>query len=193
VNAMNTFLYFVRHAVSPFSPGNERNRGLSGQGKRDAVRVAAILQHEGIDVIVSSSYARAIETVKPLADVLNKEIHAFEALAERAIGSVNVDLPDDVLLRATQKSFEDLDYCLPEGETTRQARERAIPVIRQLLTDYQGRKIAVGTHGNIMTIILNYFDKNYGFDFFVQTTKPDIYKAEFDGLVLKSVERLWKP
>jgi len=44
-----------------------------------------------------------------------------------------------------------------------------------------------------MTIILKYFDKHYGFDFFVQTTKPDIYKAEFDGLVLKSVERLWKP
>ena len=122
MNAMNTFLYFVRHAVSPFSPGNERNRGLSDQGKRDAVRVAAILKHEGIDVIASSGYARAIETVKPLADLLNKEILAFDALAERAIGSVNVDLDDDVLLRATQKSFEDMDYCLPEGETTRISR-----------------------------------------------------------------------
>jgi len=190
---MNTFLYFVRHAVSHFIPGNERNRGLSGQGKRDAARVAEILKNEGIDIIVSSSYARAIETVKPLADLLGKEILAFDALSERAIGTVNVDLDDDVLLRATQKSFEDLDYCLPEGETTRQARERAIPVIRQLLTDYQGRKIAVGTHGNIMTIILHYFDNRYGFEFFIQTTKPDIYKAEFDGFVLKRVERLWKP
>jgi len=59
---MKTWIYFVRHAASPFYPGDERNRGLSEQGWRDAVRVAELLRHEGIDVIASSSYARAVET-----------------------------------------------------------------------------------------------------------------------------------
>lgn len=190
---MRTSLYFVRHATSPFSLDNERNRGLNERGKRDAGRVAELLKDEGIDVIVSSSYARAVETVKPLADLLDKEILRYDELAERAIGSMKIWIEEGEVLKAIEKSLVDLDFCLPEGETTRQARARAIPVIKRLLTAYQGRKIAIGTHGNIMTIILHYFDGKYGYDFFLRTSKPDIYKAEFDGFKLVSVERLWKP
>lgn len=29
---MKTYIYFVRHAISPFSLENERSRGLSDQG-----------------------------------------------------------------------------------------------------------------------------------------------------------------
>lgn len=190
---MKTWIYFVRHAASPFYPGNERNRGLSEQGRRDAVRVAEMLRHEGIDVLASSSYARAVETVKPLADLLGKDILLFDELAERAIGSTDIRIDEDELQKAIETSFTDPDFCLPEGETTRQARERAIPVIKQLLADHAGRKIAIGTHGNIMTIILQTFDEKYGYGFFVQTSKPDIYKAEFEGFELKNVARLWQP
>ena len=59
--------------------------------------------------------------------------------------------------------------------------------------DHAGRKIAIGTRGNIMTIILHAFDERYGYGFFAQTSKPDIYKAEFEGVELQSVTRLWKP
>jgi len=44
-----------------------------------------------------------------------------------------------------------------------------------------------------MTIILQAFDEKYGYGFFVQTSKPDIYKAEFEGFELKNVARLWQP
>jgi|GEM_PF-806725 len=44
-----------------------------------------------------------------------------------------------------------------------------------------------------MTIILHAFDERYGYGFFAQTSKPDIYKAEFEGVELQSVTRLWKP
>lgn len=83
-------------------------------------------------------------------------------------------MSEEEILKAIEQSFVDIDYSLPEGETTRQAQARAIPKILQLLSDYKGKKIAIGTHGNIMTIILNYFDKSYGYDFLVQTSKPDI-------------------
>jgi 2,3-bisphosphoglycerate-dependent phosphoglycerate mutase len=42
-----------------------------------------------------------------------------------------------------------------------------------------------------MTIILNYFDSNYGFEFWKQTSKPDIYRLEFEEKELNLVERLW--
>ena len=189
---MNTYIYFVRHAISPFSLDNERNRGLSDQGILDSIWVAEILKNEGIDIIVSSSFARAVDTIKPLANLLNKEIIQFEELVERPIASLKYQIEEDDLLKGIERSFIDIDYCMPEGETTRQAQERSIPIIKKLLTDYKGKKIAVGTHGNIMTIILNYFDKSYGNDFWIQTSKPDIYKLEFDDTKLIQVERLWE-
>lgn len=190
---MKTFIYFVRHAISPFSLGNERVRGLSREGKADADRVAEVLSKEEIDVIASSPYTRAIETVQPLANQLGKEIIEFEELRERAIASMRYEIGEEKLMKAMERSFADIDFCLGEGETTRQARNRAIPTLKHILMEHQGNRIAIGTHGNIMTIMLNYFNENYGFDFFTRTSKPDIYKLEFEDQDLKHVVRLWQP
>ncbi|MEC0267047.1 histidine phosphatase family protein [Paenibacillus anseongense] len=190
---MATHIYFVRHGIAPFSLELERAGGasLSEQGKADAKRVAELLDNEKIDVIISSSYHRAKETVTPLAELLKKEIIQYDELIERPIASLTYPIPDEQLLLGIETSFTDIDFCMPEGETTRQAQERAIPIIMKLLSDYQGKKIVIGTHGNIMTIILKYFDSNYGFEFWKQTSKPDIYKLEFNEKELRSVARLW--
>ncbi|KRE47445.1 histidine phosphatase family protein [Paenibacillus sp. Soil724D2] len=190
---MKTSIYFIRHGLAPFSIEHERAGGssLSEQGKLDAMRVAEILSNEDIDVIVSSSYFRAIETVSPLAELLKKEIIPYIELTERPIASLNYAVSEEELLIAIEQSFVDIDFCMPEGETTRQAQERAIPLIKKLLSNFEGKKIAIGTHGNIMTIILNYFDSNYGFEFWKKTTKPDIYRLEFEEKELKLVKRLW--
>lgn len=190
---MRTFIYFVRHGIAPFSLELESTGGasLSEQGRADAARVAELLRDENIDVVVSSSYTRAIETVTPLAGLLQKEVTPYAELIERPIASLKYAISNDQVLAGIERSFADIDFCMPEGETTRQAQERAMPVILDLLSDYEGKKIAVGTHGNIMTIILNYFDSSYGFEFWKQTSKPDIYRVEFEDKKLMGVERLW--
>ena len=189
---MKTYLYFVRHAASPFSLDNELQRGLSEQGQLDSQRVAEILKNEKIDIFVSSSYRRAIDTVRPLAELTNQEIIQYDGLAERAIASIRCVIPEAELLKAIEESFNEINYCMPEGETTEQARARSIPIIEKLLTEHNGKKIAIGTHGNIMTIILNFFDPSFGYEFWAQTSKPDIYRAEFEGMNLIHVERLWE-
>jgi len=191
---MSTYIYFVRHGIAPFSVELELTAGgasLNEQGQADAVRVAELLKSEEIEVIVSSSHHRAKETVAPLAEVLQKEIILYDDLMERPIATLKHPVPDEQLLMAIERSFSDIDFCMPEGETTRQAQERALPVIMKLLEDYTCKKIVIGTHGNIMTIILNYFDTAYGFEFWKQTSKPDIYKLEFVDKKLVSVARLW--
>jgi 2,3-bisphosphoglycerate-dependent phosphoglycerate mutase len=188
---MKTFIYFVRHAVSPFVFGNEGERGLSKEGKQAAYKVAELLKDENINVITSSAYVRAIETVKPLADQLIKPIIEFEELRERHIKGLNYKLTEQELLAGIKQSFEDIDYCLEGGETTREAQKRAIPIIEKLLTEYEGQKIAIGTHGNIMTIILKYYDNTYGYTFWQQTSKPDIYRLEFEDQNLLTVERIY--
>ena len=39
-----------------------------------------------------------------------------------------------------------------------------------------------------MTLMMNYFDKQYGFEFLMNTSKPDIYKMEFKEEQLMNVE-----
>ncbi|SME31009.1 hypothetical protein BACERE00221_03826 [Bacillus paranthracis] len=65
-------------------------------------------------------------------------------------------------------------------------------VLREILMDFQGQKIVIGTHGLVMTLMMNYFDEQYDFEFLMNTSKPDIYKMEFNEEQLMNVERLWK-
>lgn len=188
---MTTLLYMIRHAESPYIAGNERLRGLSDKGREDACTIERLLRHEGIDVFVSSPYSRAIDTIRVLAEACGKPIAEYEELRERPIASMDVTITEQELLDAVEQSFTDLHFKLEGGESTREAQERAVPVIRQLLKEHAGSKIAIGTHGNIMTIIMNYFDSNYSFAFWKSTSKPDIYRLEYEEEQLKSVKRLW--
>lgn len=42
-----------------------------------------------------------------------------------------------------------------------------------------------------MTLMMNSFDKQYGFEFLIHTSKPDIYKLEFNDEQLLNVKKLW--
>lgn len=97
------------------------------------------------------------------------------------------------MVKAIEKSFEDIDFSLRGGESTRNAQERSIPIIEKLLDEYKGKSIVVGTHGNIMTIIMNYYNKEYGFNFWNSTSTPDIYELSFVSNKLRNIERLWNP
>ena len=64
-------------------------------------------------------------------------------------------------------------------------------VLKEILMDFQGQKIVIGTHGLVMTQMMNYFDNQYEFEFLIHISKPDIYKLEFKDEQLMDVERLW--
>lgn len=49
----------------------------------------------------------------------------------------------------------------------------------------------MGTHGLVMTLMMNYFDSRYGLDFLDRLKKPDVYKLQFEGLELIEVIRMW--
>jgi 2,3-bisphosphoglycerate-dependent phosphoglycerate mutase len=188
---METRIFMVRHADSPFVFGQERSRGLSEQGNVDALKVADLLDLFDIDYVCSSNYARAVQTVQYIASRKNLHIIEFEELRERPIKGLGFRAPWEELLIAIEKSFIDLDFALEGGESIREAQSRAIPKIEKLLFEHNGKNVVIGTHGNIMTIIMNYFDKNYGYDFWMGTSKPDIYEMTFIGTELKGINRIW--
>ncbi|UVI29444.1 histidine phosphatase family protein [Paenibacillus spongiae] len=188
---MKTVIYMVRHAESPYVHGEERTRGLSEAGHREAKRAAEALREMEIHYVASSPYARAVQTVQDIASDRSLSVDEYEDLKERSIKGENETDSWEVLEEAIRRSFEDKDYALDGGESTLQVQRRSVPVIGKLLDEHQGENIVIGTHGNIMTIIMNHYDERYGYEFWRQTSKPDIYKLVFDGQRLEAVERIW--
>ncbi|WP_223275662.1 histidine phosphatase family protein [Paenibacillus elgii] len=192
MSRIETNVYFVRHAESLYITGEERSRGLTERGRVDAITVKDILLHEPVDLLISSPYERAVLTIRELADHLRKEIVPEEDLRERQLSGGDFFLPNDRFIQSKKQLYDDPTFAFPGGESSEQAQERAVKVLARYLEQYSGRSIVVGTHGDIMTLMLNYFVPSYHFDFWESTTMPDIYKLEFQGKALSNVMRLWK-
>lgn len=189
---MNTFIYMVRHGESPKTEGTERTRGLTEKGRSDADRITELLKDEGIRVFVSSPYRRAILTLQELARHSRQKIIVFEDLKERIFLNEESRMPDADLFPLVEKSFADPNFSLKGGESNAECQTRAISVMKELLELYRGQKIAVGTHGAVMTLMMAYYDPRYDFNFLLQTSKPDVYRLEFDDQKLVQVNRLWR-
>ncbi|MDN4494445.1 histidine phosphatase family protein [Ureibacillus aquaedulcis] len=188
---MNTTIYMIRHAKSPFVIGQERTRKLSRQGELDAEKITDLMNNKDIDLIVSSPYTRALQTIEGIANSKGLDIKIFEELRERQLKGA-FKLSEEEIQQAIKTSYEDIDFHLEEGESIKDVQDRAIPVINDLLNHYQGKTILIGTHGNVMTSIMNHFNKDYGYEFWKSTSKPDIYKLELLGKKLLTVHRIWE-
>jgi 2,3-bisphosphoglycerate-dependent phosphoglycerate mutase len=188
---MKTYIYMVRHGDSP-KVGNERTRGLTEKGKLDAQRITEVLKDEGINTVISSPFTRSILTVEPLAKQLGQEVLVFEDLKERIFSAEDERISDKELFPLLKKSFSEPNFTLMGGESNTDCQNRAIKVLKELLNTYQGRKVVVGTHGAVMALMMSYYNSKYDLDFLLHTTKPDIYRMEFNHQELVDVKRIWE-
>lgn len=184
---LETNLYFVRHAHSKYTP-DELGRPLSADGFNDAKIVTELLNREAIDCVYSSPYKRAIQTVEGVAKYIDKEIELVEDFKERILAGN----PVEDFTAAIEKVWEDYDYSWKDGESNNVAQERGANATLQVLERNLGKNIVIGTHGNIMVLIMNYFDNKYGYDFWKDLEMPDIYKLSFNKMKLIDVQRIWK-
>ncbi|WP_320323117.1 histidine phosphatase family protein [Rossellomorea sp. YZS02] len=181
-NDMKTYLYLVRHAHSVYTP-DELNRPLSERGMQDAHKLTNKLKNEQIEVVCSSPYKRAVQTVEGLAN--NHDILLVEGFKERLLSSHPVDDFD----AAITKVWENPSFSFKGGESNLFAQERGVKAILALLEKYKGKRVAIGTHGNIMTLIMNHFDKRYDYCFWKELEMPDVYKLTFEQDKLLNVEK----
>ncbi|MDP5274292.1 histidine phosphatase family protein [Chengkuizengella axinellae] len=184
---MKTNIYFVRHAHSTYTP-DELNRPLSERGFLDAKVVTETLKSVNIDVVISSPYKRAIQTVEGIAQHFDQTIMMEEDYKERLLSKV----PVDDFNNAIKKVWEDEHFSWEGGESNYIAQERGVSVTKKVLDIYHGKNIVVGTHGNIMVLIMKYFDSKYDYHFWKELDMPDIYKLTFEGEKLIYVNHLWR-
>ncbi len=179
----------MRHAHSAYEHGRELERGLSAAGEAEARALCARLGSEDIEYFVSSPYRRAIDTIRPLAEAADRPIEIYADLRERLV-SGRQDLGTEGFFEAKRRCYAEPDYRPPGGESSLEAQARAVSVVRGLLREYPGRRIAIGTHGDIMTLMLGAFDIRYGYAFWQALSMPDAYQARFRGERLVGVERI---
>ncbi|WP_144510207.1 histidine phosphatase family protein [Bacillus sp. FJAT-22090] len=180
-----TNLYFVRHAHSTFTP-DELERPLSERGFEDAKLITEQLKLEDIHHVISSPYKRAIQTVEGVAKNLNKEIEIVEDLRERMLSKYPIANFNEAIL----KVWSDFNLSLEGGESNNFAQARGVHATLEIIEKYKGQNIAIGTHGNIMVLIMNHFDRKYNMHFWEQLKIPDIYKLAFNEKDLVLVKRI---
>ncbi|WP_435166627.1 nucleotidyltransferase family protein [Paenibacillus glycanilyticus] len=182
-----TQVYMVRHAHSVYKADEELYRPLSPQGEEAARKVADLLADEQISAIISSPYKRALQTVEPLALRRGLTIQVEEDFRERLLA----DRPQDDFHYAIRKVWEEEAFSWPGGESNLVAQHRGVQALQSVLRRYQGDTIAIGTHGNLMALMIKAFKPEYGFAFWQQLSMPDIHKLSFNGLAFTHIERVW--
>ena len=151
-------------------------------------QITTLLIDEGIDIVTSSTYKRAVQTVQGIADYLGQDVVVMDDLRERTLTSA----PAKDFTSAMEAVWQNPSFALEGGESNVQAQSRGIEALQSLLRTYEGKKVVLGTHGNIMVLMLNYFDEQYGYEFWKELDMPDLYKATFENDTLMSVDKLYK-
>ena len=172
----------VRHAepVPVGTPGvGDDDRGLSESGAAAAEELAAELDSFEVTAIYCSPYARAIDTVTPLARRRNLQVQVLDDLRERRLAVEPLENWRGTL----EQAWTDADFSMPSGESGRDAQRRAVAVLDLLRTRHpDGGRLVLGSHGNLISLILQALEPQVDFAFHMAMPNPAIYRLTHDGL-----------
>lgn len=141
-----TTAYLVQHGDKERVPGDP---GLTELGKRQAEATARWLRATGLQAVYSSPLRRARETAEPVGSATGLAVQVDSRLRER----LNWDGSQafDTFLAEWDRSTEDRDLILSNGESSRSAGER----LRLFLAGLAGGgRVAVVSHGGVTIDLL---------------------------------------
>ena len=177
-------LFLVRHCEST---GQEASAPLTAVGQTQAIYLADHLETLGVDLLVSSPYARTQQSIAPLAQRLGLPVESDPRLAERVLSAE----PLACWRVALRQTFVDLDLAWPGGESSRTAMTRGRAAIDALLARPERVSVVV-THGNLMTLILHSFETQFGYQTWKHLSNPDVYCLAVQGERVQ-ISRHWTP
>jgi len=86
-----TTIYFIRHAEPDYNNHDDLLRPLTEKGKKDVELVNKYLEDKKIDMILSSPFLRAIETLIGFSDKINKKVILVNEFRERKVDSLWIE------------------------------------------------------------------------------------------------------
>ena len=181
-----TRVFFVRHAEPDITVKDDRNRSLTERGSASTSFVSDILRDKGIDVAVSSPYKRSLDTIKPFADSVGIQIRIEERFRERGGG-----MPGQGLRKNPERWKAEV-WKEEWGESIADVRKRNVEALMDVLKEYEGHNIVIGTHGTAFSTILDFLSPEYGYDDFIRMMDwmPNIVEIAFDGKEVAAIEEI---
>lgn len=175
-------IVLVRHATAV---GQEATAALTAEGQRQAHMLADLLQQFQIRRVISSPFVRATESIRPFCRRANLRLETDDRLVERVLSARS--LPD--WREHLRRSFDDPDYRLEDGESSRAAQTRGTSAVRAALA--AGGPCVLVTHGNLLALILKSVDETVGFDVWSRLSNPDAFVLHGDADGARRFHRIW--
>ena len=130
---------------------------LNAIGLEQARRLARRLAGEMAHGLYASDLLRAQQTAHPVARQLSLASVTDPALREQSFGLVDGMKVDDIKAQHPQAwegwlRFHE-DFCMPEGESTRQFHSRVMDAVYRLVAAHPGETVVVVTHGGVLDMI----------------------------------------
>src|SRR6185503_1632909 len=165
-------LLLIRHCQST---GSHPDSPLSEAGAKAAEALITRLHDLAADAVYSSPYERAQATVRPFAISAGLPVGLDDRLRERVLS--DRDLEDR--WNHVRRSFADLDYRAPGGESLNQTMQRAIAALADIAAT--GHRLpAVSSHRNLIASVLRSMDAAFGFERLLDLRTPDLFEVELD-------------
>lgn len=178
-----TTIYFIRHAEPNLNNHDDMTRELTPKGMRDSKFVTRFLSDKNIDIIFSSPYKRAIDTIRDFSEANGLEIQIVDDFRERKVDSCWIE----DFSAFCKAQWADFDYKLSDGETLREVQMRNVDALKRLLIDHRDKNIVIGTHGTALSTMINFYDKKFGYSDFekIKDRMPWVVRFTFrDGICL---------
>ena len=170
----DTIIYLVRHAETVDENGirntNENSQMinekeiLSVEGEEQAKKLSENDELKNLDIIWSSSYTRAKATAKYIAYENDLPFNLDNNLSERKLGNLKElgeFMKDKSTRDPSQEQLLDRTFRTSDGESAEQTRERMNKFFDKILKEYEGKRIAVISHGgSIKFFLLNWCTVN---------------------------------
>jgi len=180
---MSKRIYIIRHCEAESQSPEAK---LTEEGLIQANILADFLSNIPIGRVISSPFLRAKQTIRPFAGNRNLKIEEDHRLSERLLSSK--PLPD--WLDKLETTFNDMDVKYEGGESSNEAMSRIVNVVEDISASHIKNTIIV-THGNLMSLLLNYYDSQFGFKQWKSLSNPDVYLLSVSKEVF-NLKHVWK-
>lgn len=173
-------LILVRHAESEIPRlgfEDEYTRPLSEKGFKQAEELVSTLRTYAPTTFYSSPYLRAVQTVRPTADIFGIPVEEVEDYREHQMSLVPINNWRDVL----RQQWSDFNHVHDDGESMQSTSDRAWQVIESLKEKHLNETIVLAGHGTIISLTLAKLAPEIGFDFHLSVPNPALYYLQFDS------------
>ena len=205
----DTIIYLIRHAET-ISENGIRNTNetpqdisekeiLSIKGEEDSKKLSKNNELKNIDIIWCSSYTRAKQTAKYIANENNLQYNLDKRLCERKLGNI-----EDLAIFMNDKSTKDPsreqlafpEFKTRDGESAIDTNKRMNEFMNEIMEKYKGKRIAIVSHGGaIKFYLLSYCKVNENLNLEYKgeeltISSPCLLKLTFRKNVLINLEQI---